>query len=111
MGRVYKIYGLKYVAETGLIKAGAKQPEELYNFASQRDGDPDIVLDLSEESEINLAKEKALEWLKEKKNTCEPIQSFAGRFYRVTAYDVEMITEDDDGEYLDTEILAVAEDK
>lgn len=109
MGKVYRIHCLEYIAETGLIRNGAKVPSDLFKFASEEDGDPDIILEYN--GEIEEEKQKAFDWLKSKRNTCERVQVFHGVVYQIKAYSIEMITESDDGDYLDREILDVALDE
>ena len=89
---------VKLCAETGLIKGGARRPENLFDYALEKDGDQMTI----EEMELTPDnKAKAVEWLAQKRNTCERIQGFAGAFYRVEAYGIEYFEVDEDGDFIE----------
>ena len=87
---------LKLTAQTGLIKGGAKKPENLVKYAIEHDTDP-------EEIELFRNKQAALKAFEQYKgnDVCEVIQGFAGAFYQVTAYVVEEYEADEDGEFIE----------
>ena len=88
----------RFFADTGLIKAGAKRPDNLFNFALANDIDSEII----EEMELTPEnKEKAIRWLRTKRNTCKEVNGFAGSFYQVEAYGIEYFEVDENGEFVE----------
>ena len=98
---------VRFTAETGLIKAGAKKPEDLYDFAAMNDGAPEY--DRLDDTPEN--REKAKKWLSGKRNTCRRVSGFAGSFYMVEAFAIEYCTVDEDGDYISGGDFDPAEDE
>ena len=98
----------KFSVQTGLIKAGARRPDNLFNFALANDTDPEIIkeMDLTPEN-----REAAQKWLANQRNTCEKISGFAGSFYQIEAYGIEYFEADEDGEFVEGSDYEPAEDE
>lgn len=99
---------VRMTAETGLIKAGAKRPKNLFDFASSEDGYPETI-DTMDDTPEN--REKAKKWLAGKRNSCRRVSGFAGSFCTVEAYGVEYVTVDEDGDYISGGDMDCAEDE
>ena len=96
-----------FTAETGLIKAGAKKPEDLYDFAAMNDGAPEY--DTMDDTPEN--REKARKWLAGKRNSCRRVSGFVGSFYAVEAFAIGYCTVDEDGDYISGGDFDPAEDE
>lgn len=98
-------YELKrFSAQTGLIKAGAKKPESLFEFTLENDADAETI-------KVFENKTDALSALALYQNICEKVQGFAGSFYQITAYGVEENEYDEDDEWIGGGNMWSADDK
>lgn len=91
---------LEMNAETGSIKSGAKKPTNLFDYALDCafNGTEPTEIKKMELNDDNL--NEARKWLSSKKNTCERVEGYSGAFYRVTAYAIEYLEENEDGDFV-----------
>lgn len=94
----------KYSAQTGLIKAGAKKPDDYFRFANENDTDAETIKEFK-------TKEEALSALALYTNVCNKVEGFAGSFYEVIAYAVEKNEYDEEGEWIDGGDMWSADDR
>lgn len=99
---------VKMDAETGLINAGAKKPEDLFSFALENCTEPELVADMEKTAE-NV--KTAYSWIAGVKNSCAEKSGTAGRYYEITAYAIEYYIADADGDFIDGSDYVPAEDE
>lgn len=104
--KVNKIRLLEMNAETGLIKNGAKKPANLFDYALNTEPTEIKKLELNDD---NL--KEARKWLSSKKNTCERTEGYSGAYYKVTAYAIEYLEENEDGDFVDGSDYDSADDE
>lgn len=98
---------LEMKAETGLIRYGAKKPTNFFHYAMDDENPTEIKK--MELNDNNL--EEARKWLSSKKNTCERTEGYSGAYYTVTAYAIEYLEENEDGDFVDGSDYDSAEDE
>lgn len=90
---------LKVSAQTGLIKARAKAPEDPAAYAIEHDSAP-VEIRVYPIDKIDQAKSDLANY----QNTCEVVKGFAGSFYQIEAYVLEYAEVDSDGDYISDRI-------